>query len=317
MRIRGNIFQIYSSISWKIFTFINAIRAARSMSSESLFNKLWVIESLLEGDLKTGQNLVDNQLAQAKRSQPDLIVSLERPDTKKRFLKLLGEIRDQTQNDGLYPMLHFECHGCPDGLVTASDELVAWDDLRETLIEINYACRLNLVITLAACNGAHLIRVATKLDKAPFWAIIGTEVEVTAGNVEHDFGAFYSTFFKSLDGDAAVAALNKGNSGSDRQYHFWSAAGLFLRAYARYHKVYCVGKGRRERVENIVTQAMQNPNIRSRGVSWARKKVKEGLSNGEMYFNKKKERFFFIDQFPENAQRFPLTYSDVLAKIKP
>jgi len=286
------------------------------MNSESLFNKIWVIESLPEGDLKTGQNLVDNQLAQVKISQPDLHVSLNRPETKAQFLRLLIIIRDQTLDVGMYPMLHIECHGSQDGLFTSNGELLKWDDLREALIEINEACRLNLVILLATCYGGHLIKVATKLDRAPFWAIIGADKEVTAGDVERDFGVFYSTFFQSLDGDAAVAALNGGKCGSERTYHFLSAAGLFLRAYANYHETSCIGKQKQRRVESLVTQAMQNSVIRNRGVSWTRRKVKEELANGEKYFNRKKEYFFFIDKFPENARRFSLTYKDVLAKTE-
>jgi len=287
------------------------------MDSGSLFNKLWIIESLPEGDLKTGQNLVDNQLAQAKLSQPDLKVSLRQLDTKESLLRLLGTVRDQARNDGIYPMIHFECHGCPDGLGLASGELVTWNDLRTILIEINHACRLNLVIVLAACNGAHLIKVATKPDRAPFWAIIGPEVEVTAGAVERDFGAFYSKFFETLDGDAAIAALNRGITDSSRQYHFLSAAGLFVKAYSRYYNEYCVGKGQRKRVEELVTRALENSEVRRRGIKWARQRVKEGLKNKEQYFNKMKDRFFFIDLFPENAEKFSLSYQAVLAKVKP
>ncbi len=286
------------------------------MDSGSLFNKLWVIESLPAGDLKTGQNLVDNHLAQAKLRQPDLKVAFEQPDTKERLWRLLEAIRDQARGDGLYPMIHFECHGCPDGLGVASGEMVTWNDLRTTLIEINHACRLNLVIVLAACNGAHLIKVATKLDRAPFWAIIGPEVEVTAGAVERDFGAFYSTFFETLDGDAAIAALNRGVTDSSRQYHFLSAAGLFVRAYSRYYNDHCVGKGRRKRVEELVTRALEKTEVRRRGVKWTRQRVKEGLKNEEQRFDKMKDRFFFIDSFPENAERFSLSYQGVLAKVK-
>ncbi len=286
------------------------------MNSESLFNKLWIIESLPDGDLKTGQNLLDNQLAHVKLIQPDLEVAFERLKTKEQLLQVLKVIRDETKDNGSYPMIHFECHGCPDGLGAANGELVAWNDLRTTLIEINYACRLNLVIVLAACNGAHLIKVATKLDRAPFWAVIGPEVEVTAGAVERDFGAFYSKFFETLDGDAAIYALNRGITDSGRQYHFLSAAGLFVRAYSRYYKDYCVGKGRRERVEKLVTRALNNTAVLQRGVKWTRQQVKEHLNNEEQHYNKMRDRFFFIDSFPENAYRFSLSYQDFLAKVK-
>ena len=40
-------------------------------------------------------------------------------------------------------------------------------------------------------NGAHLIKVATKMDRAPFWAVIGPEVEITAGEAERDSNEDY------------------------------------------------------------------------------------------------------------------------------
>lgn len=169
---------------------------------------------------------------------------------------------------------------------------------------------------LAACNGAHLVKVATKLDRAPFWAIIGPGEKITAGDAERDFGAFYTTFFKTLDGDAAVADLNRGVLGSGRQYHFLGAAGVFIKAYAKYYRDHCVGKARRERVESLVTEVMMSPDVRRRGVSWARTKIKERLRTEETYFNNVKNRFFFIDSFPDNAARFPLCYSDILAKVQ-
>lgn len=110
------------------------------MDTASIFNKLWVIESLRKSDLKTGTALIEGCLEEAKRVHPDLLVAFEQPETKDELLLLLKKIRDEVRSDGLYPMIHFECHGCIDGLGVASNELVIWDDLRKALIEINEAC---------------------------------------------------------------------------------------------------------------------------------------------------------------------------------
>lgn len=287
------------------------------MDGVVLFHKLWIIESLPQGDLKTGQNLYDNQIAYSRLHKPYLKVAFEKPHTKKQLLQLLQKVRDEAMDEGLYPMIHFECHGSPSGLYVASGEQVSWNDLRTTLIEINRACRLNLVIVLAACNGAHLIKVVAKLDRAPFWAIISPEVEVTAGDIERDFGAFYAVFLKDFDGDAAITALNENMSDKNRQYHFLTSFGLFLRAYAQYYRDHCIGQGRRNRLENFVSQAMDNPRVNALGVNWVRNKAKEYLSDKEQHFNIIKEKFFFIDLYPDNSQRFPFLYKDVLTKISP
>ena len=287
------------------------------MDDKSLFNKLWVIESLPDGDLKTGTNLVQNQLSHAKQANPDLSVDLEQPATKSELIDTLNKVRDEARSDGTYPMLHFECHGCEDGLGVASGELVEWDELRESLIEINHACRLNLVIVMAACNGAHLIKVSTKLDRAPFWAVIGPDQEVLAGEVERDFGAFYKKFFETLDGDLSIKELNRGANRKNRTYHFLSAVGLFVKAYTKYYKSHCIGKRRRERIEYLTTQAMKNPDVQRRGVTWTRKKIKEGLAKEDAHFDKLKNRYFFIDSYPENARRFFLSRDEIIEEAKP
>ncbi|MGP5564868.1 hypothetical protein [Vreelandella alkaliphila] len=280
--------------------------------SGNIFNKLWVIESLPSGELRTGKNLFDNQLDKAKQVQQDLVVEFAEPITKSELFDVLEKIRNEALS-GIYPMIHFECHGCEDGLGTASGEMVEWDEIRETLIEINRATKLNLMIVIAACNGAHLIKVSTKLDAAPFWAIIGPEVEVTAGHIQDNFGRFYESFFSDLDGDKAIGILNEGAEHQDRAYHFLSAAGLFSRAYRAYYKSHCVGKKKKERIEHLVSEAMKNSDVKRRGVAWARQQVKKGLASEGQHFDKLRERFFFIADLPENDARFPLSKDDIVA----
>lgn len=278
------------------------------------FHKLWVVESLKSGDLKTGRILVEGPLVTAASNCPNLIVEYRTPHSKTDLLQLFDLIRDEAVNQGSYAMLHFECHGCEDGLELASGELVSWEDLREGLIAINQACHTNLVIAVAACDGAHLIKVATRLDRAPFWAIIATEGAITAGALRDDFGAFYNEFFLALDGDAAVTAINRGIADATRRYKFITAAGLFARAYRKYHKRYCTGRGMQERVEELVTQAMKQTLSKKRGVRAVRKQIKQELSKHDKHFEDLKIRFFFLDKFPENAPRYPFTRKDMLKK---
>lgn len=287
------------------------------MDNGSIFNKLWVIESLPEGDLMTGTALVENHLEAVANRNSDLHFAFKKPRTKSELIELLHKVRDEALSEKLYPMLHFECHGCPDGLGVASGELVEWDELREILIEINQASQLNLVVVLAACNGVHLIKVSTKMDRAPFWAIIGPENEITAGEAQNDFATFYNSFFQCLDGDAAINALNGGVERQDRKYHFLSAQGLFARAYRTYYKSHCIGKGRRERIEGLVTESMKNPDVKRKGITWARNKIKAGLSEEDKHFEKLKKRYFFCDLFPENVPRFPLNRDEIIENQSP
>jgi hypothetical protein len=276
------------------------------------FHKLWVIESLREGDLKTGTRLVEDQLFIARLRHTNLEVEHRRPTAKTELINELETIRDEALYQGLYPLIHFDCHGDPNGLQTTNGDHITWEELRGILIQINHACRCNLVVVVAACNGINLIKCCTKLDRAPFYAAIGPETEIKAGKIERDFRAFYSKFFEDLNGDDAVRVLNDGKEGSERTYHFFSSLGIFANAYRKYHSDHCVGKGLAARREELLTSLLRSPEVKKRGFKWIRKMVKEALSHEDEHFLELRDRFFFVDKFPENKERFDLSLSDVL-----
>lgn len=276
------------------------------------FHKIWVIESLPDGDLKTGTRVVQDQLSIAQSRYKDLDVGHRRPASKADLLKDLECIRDEALFRGVYPFIHFDCHGDPDGLQTANGDHITWEELRVPLIEINHACRCNLVIVIAACNGINLIKCCTRLDRAPFYAAIGPETEVKAGKLEQDLQAFYSKFFEDLNGDNAVRALNQGREGSERTYHFRSSSGIFPNAYRKYYKDNCIGRGKAARREYLLTKVAANPPARELGFRWIRQMIKEALADEGQYFIEKRDRFFFSDKFPENKLRFNVSLSDVL-----
>jgi hypothetical protein len=276
------------------------------------FHKIWVIESLPDGDLKAGTRLVEDQLSIARSRYKNLEVAHRRPTSKPELLKDLETIRDEALFQGIYPFIHFDCHGDPDGLQTANGAHITWEELRLLLIQINHACQCNLMIVIAACNGINLIKCCTKLDRAPFYAAIGPETEVKAGKLEQDLQAFYSKFFEHLNGDDAVRALNDGREGSERTYHFRSSSGIFARAYRTYYNDNCIGRGKAARREYLLTKIAENPQAKERGFRWIRQMIKKGLSDEDGYFIEKRDRFFFSDKFPENKSRFNFSLSDAL-----
>lgn len=265
-----------------------------------------------DGDLKTGTRLVEDQLSIAQSRYENLEVAHRRPTSKAELLKDLETIRDGALLEGTYPFIHFDCHGNPDGLQTANGDHISWEELRLLLIQINYACKCNLMVVIAACNGINLIKCCTKLDRAPFYAAIGTETKVKAGKLEQDLLAFYSKFFEDLNGDDAVRALNEGREGSERTYHFRSSSGIFANAYRKYYNDNCIGRGKAARREYLLTKIAENPQAKERGFRWIRQMIRKALSDEGQYFIEKRDRFFFSDKFPENKSRFSFSLSDVL-----
>jgi hypothetical protein len=284
------------------------------MKDETLFNKVWVIESLRKGERETGKALYNDVLLPISIREKDLNIEIACPTDRDSFLNVLFNV-EREANDGNYPIIHLECHGSKEGLQLSNLEKIKWPELRDAFIGINIASHLNTIIVVAACNGIYFINVSTRLDRAPFWAVIGPEDEISDLELKRDFAAFYETFFKKLSGDEAINALNKWVPISDRAYHFLSSQGLFKRAYLHYHKTYCVGKGKKKRLETLVTKTLNTHSTRSKGVNWARKRIKAELSKERKHFMKYKNQFFMIDMFPENEERFPISYEDIIEKL--
>lgn len=284
------------------------------MDISPLFSKIWIIESLKPGDIETGRSLYNDVLLPIKQSNPVLEIGIECPTDRVTFFAALNLIKKEC-DAGTYPMIHLECHGGTDGLQLGNNDIVKWEELRNSLIEINEASRLNVVIVVAACNGIHLIKVSTQLDRAPYWAVIGPTDEVYELDLKRDFASFYRKLLESMNGDDAMYALNKGVQGPDRPYHFHTSIGLFKRAYIAYHTNHCRGKGKSVRIENLVTVAMDNPVCQTLGIKEVRRQIKDDLAQEQQHFERKKKEFFFIDLYPENATRFPITYDDIILSL--
>lgn len=284
------------------------------MDAGTLFNKVWIVESLRPSDIETGKSLYNDVLLGIAQGNPDLHVGLECPANRTEFFQALAKIESDCRR-GLFPIIHFECHGGKTGFQLGNGDIIAWEELRRSLINISIASMLNTVVVVAACNGIHLIKVSTRLDRAPYWAVIGPTEKITDLEIKRDFAAFYRKFFESLNGDDAIRALNRGIEGPHRPYHFHTSIGLFKRAYVAYHQKKCRGKGKRIRVEGLVTEAMKDPNCQKLGVNAVRRNLKESLAQEERHFQKQKKEFFLIDMYPENAKRFPITYDDIISSL--
>jgi hypothetical protein len=293
--------------------FTQGVRGLDLIHSNNTFNKLWIIESLADGELKTGTRLHDDLFHSIKEEHPNLIVSLEKPTSKDEFIHCLKVIHQDVVENKNYPLIHLECHGCENGLGLSNKEIIEWGEIRDLLIKINFACEINLLVVVAACKGAYLIHTATQLDRAPFYAIVGSEQEMKAGEIQADFTEFYKSFFQSLNGNEAIEALNRQAKKTNRIYHFVGAEILFLKAFRKYHQDHCTGKAKNSRLEDLVTKAMTMPEVNQMGVNWARNKAKEWFKNEqEPAFDRMKERFFGLEDYPNNKARFTINYVDVL-----
>lgn len=128
--------------------------------------------------------------------------------------------------------------------------------------------------------------------------------------------AFYEELLLSGDGDASVRALNDAGAedDSDLQYHWRSAEGVFRDVYRETIARTLKGKQGKAFLDEQLTKHMSKPHGRQAGLSRTRKALKAAtLEALRPAFNKARDRYLMLDEFPEQRERFTLTYEDCLS----
>ena len=182
------------------------------------------------------------------------------------------------------------------------------------LAAINRASRNNLVVVLAVCFGAALrVMLEQPHDRAPVFALIGPTDEISLGAFPRGFRAFYTALLEGGDGDAALNELNV--EGAEKKpgsaYRLRTAEGAFRDRIRPVLAAMTRGSAKRTQVEAQLTQLLGTPWGQAAGVTAGRKAVKKVLTSGvEPAFNRVRDQYLMLDLFPEQAQRFTLSYKD-------
>lgn len=277
------------------------------------FDSVWVVESLRPGDPKTGEKLFDDVIVPAASRWSDVHVNFRQSPTRVEFATALHEIAESAESEFRWPVIHLETHGSPAGVELGSGEFVTWRELREPITRINRATRLNLVVTLAACSGAEMIRVLSHLDAAPFLYVSGPRGRRKADDLLLDFSAFYSEFLSSLNMRSAFDLLNGTDHPEGWTYPVLSAEFFFRAVFREYLGVDCTEEELIDRENEIVAKIArrEGPNLARLPV--VRDSVRSLLRDHTSHFNRLRRRFFMIDQFPENDGRFAVAWEDMTA----
>lgn len=286
------------------------------MQASSSFNVVVVLESLPDSEMKTGKQIYDDQLMHINAEYPILKSELVQVKTSGEFVDALRQLTHQVNEQNVIPLLHIECHGSKRGLKMADGTMLPWARLKNELIPLNRATKLNLVVVVGACNGGHLIGTASHMDGAPFFGVIGVDGEITSGDLERRFKSFYRTLFETAgDANAALDSLNQGADDPSQKFMFLGARRFFAESFRKYYWNYCRGKQKRKRTEALVSRVLQDPKVASFGIKFARNHIKKHLSDPKDDFEFFRNRFFFGDQIPGILERLPLEYEKVISGI--
>lgn len=212
-----------------------------------------------------------------RRIQEDLLPYLDsiglhhhtfQPQTATELLAILSDIAQQA-NVGLRPILHFDTHGdLAQGLrLAASGEFISWSVLIFHLRAINVATGNNLCVVSGACFSLNAVWEINLSEACPFFILIASGKEVSAGFLADKTFAFYKSAFEGLE----IVAAHERHLAPHLSLHHCER--VLAYDIANYIRDSCTGKGRRIRREELMTRAVTARIAQNRQ---ARRKVRQG-----------------------------------------
>ncbi len=275
------------------------------------FSNIFVIESLQTEDELTGRRLF-NRAIYPGMAEKKLETNCEyiTVASKQDFFDVLSTIKSKVIFNRIYPIIHLEMHGNKTGLQVANLETITWQELQPILIELNVLCKNNLFLTMATCNGGYIYNTVSSNLQSPFWGFVGAFEEVYEDEVLADFTNFYYEFLKSLDLNAAEAALHLQNAPYASKFKFQNTEFAFKKAYKNYEKNHLTPERIEERLSQIenefrTTMTDENLNMLNLDIKdWSSERIKEFAKNlivgqNDIIKDRMMTRFFMWDIYPE------------------
>jgi hypothetical protein len=246
-------------------------------------NQIVIIESLRAGDRKTGRLLRDDLEPMILPYGRNLQLHYKTAASAAEFDFLLRDLWAFVNIDHRAPCLQIECHGGPEGLEFADGSIMTWRDLKPLLMAINYAARMNLFLVMSCCYGGYFAAECRYHELVPFAWMLGPADTVKPTPLYSLMTNFWSAALKVRDVTEALTSASAAVPGIP--YASFSAVGIFRLALAK-------------RI-------------------WTR--IGDGVSDlrgEEPMFDRLRMKFFGLEEFPENAGRFSVTYAEVLDQVK-
>ena len=260
-------------------------------------NAIYILDCLKSNELQTAIRL-EQELLDLKNEIKAPLIERISIHSREDFFRVIEEIRHLCRR-GVRPILHIECHGDNTGGISVGDrmEYITAKELLKHFRKINSVTNNNLGIIMSGCHGMHAIRAIEITKPCPFYFLIGSEDEVTAGLIDETMKRFYRALFEN---DSLQSAMDQ----IDEKFKQFHAERMFCIAYAGYLKRHCMGAGRTARVEKLLTKVMENGVPRNReNIRRYRKELKSSTKPNLATFRK------FADRFMH--QRYSITFDQL------
>lgn len=267
---------------------------------EFLAHGFVIIDLVPSKDMQTARHIEENLLDEINAVNSGLFCEKIRCETKNDLINVFNKIKERIRDKGEISYIHIEGHGSKEGVELLDGLVMPWSEIFEHFREINILCKNNLFFSSGACQSAYAFKAATITKPSPIFGMLAPEQKVQAGGVLDGYIAFYKSLIRNESLNDAFNAFTDATNG--KQYALIFSQLLFKKAAYKYLKEHCMGKGRRERLENVLTQAVNTTDIEVRK---ARKLLKKELSKPQARKLKKfHDTFMMIDKYPENSTRF-------------
>lgn len=271
-----------------------------------------IIDLVPDTHMQTARHIEENLLDAINAENSGLFCEKYRCETKDDLINVFNIIKKRLNDTGEISYIHIEGHGSKESIELLDGSTMPWSTIFEHFREINILCKNNLFFSSGACQSAYALKAATITKPSPIFGMLAPEQEVEAGSMLDGYIAFYKSLIcnESLNDAFNVFAA----TANGKQYALIFSQLLFKKAAYNYIKQHCMGKGRKERLENVLSQAMNAMDIQA---GKARKLLKKELNKPQSKNLKKfHNTFMMIDKYPENSIRFEFDAVKFERKIK-
>ena len=276
-----------------------------TIMSKFFFNKLFIIQSLVDSDRKTGNELENIINDWAKVNQTPIQAVLFNVETKEEWETTWNGIYTSIRDCANIPIIHLVMHGNENyvGIKKGYRGLIPLRELFDKVRKANELSRNNIFLSMAVCKGLNVIRSLSVSKHMPFCGLLASEDSLLNDETLANYTLFYKSFFTKLNIDEAKAEL-QANGIHPELYKLSKPEEIFMNAMCGYLESQSKDDKIEERAKTIAN--MGNLNI-SDGQEWrvfvetVRKLVKE---EDEKHYQLYVSTFFMFDLYPEIEDRF-------------
>lgn len=279
-------------------------------------NGIVLIDFLAPGEYQTGRSLYESYVLPTWKDCANIFYYSA--TTRAALISVLNGVISAARDQQFSPILHIDSHGSTTGMSTAmvGGESMSWSELATYLVEINRACKFNLILVTSSCHGANVISQLTPPGPAPFWGNIGPPDSTNNHALLGDFGEFYKIFLSRFEFTPAFEALNARIIDRSHRYVFTTADYWFIKLYAAF--VHQEGSKvqlhrRVDRVFNLIPGAARQGRKRQAAI---RKRLMDQMQDHVGYYKKFSLEFFMEEACPGTIERFGITFERVQELIR-